>query len=254
MRHDYVITLDELPAFGTGNIAPHVGILSPADDGSAWYPDGVVDLTAYAIDRDGDITQVSFYANGQLITTDDTSPYGCRWSRARAGFYDVTAVALDNAGDRTTSNTVRIAVGMVDLAKGKVATASSGKTVEAAVDGNYHTMWSADKGDDQWIYVDLGQVQRIDRVNLLWGWKIHAQAYTIDVCSNNPDDLTKWLTVYETKNQKYQTWEATYRVRFDPVSARYVRMHAKKRAGRQNWGGYQLAALEIPVTVVSKPR
>ena len=40
MRHDFIVTLDELPAFGEGNIAPHVGILSPLDDGSACFVDG----------------------------------------------------------------------------------------------------------------------------------------------------------------------------------------------------------------------
>jgi len=39
MRHDFIVTLDELPAFGEGNIAPHVGMLSPMDDGSAYFED-----------------------------------------------------------------------------------------------------------------------------------------------------------------------------------------------------------------------
>jgi hypothetical protein len=136
---------------------------------------------------------------------------------------------------------------MVDLARGKPVVASSGDTPEKAVDGDYFTNWAAAKSDKEWIYVDLGTVKQIDRVNLMWGWKIHPCQFTIDVAQADPDKPDSWTTVHTTKDRPYQTWEATDRIRFDLTSARYVRLSASKRASNQTWSGYKLMAFEVPV-------
>jgi hypothetical protein len=248
MRHDLVVTLDGLPAFGEGNIAPHVGILCPLDDGSAWFADGPAEIKAYAVDRDGKVDRVEFYAGDKLLGADEMAPYEFTWADAPPGCYDVTAVAIDDAGEKTRSNTVRMTVGLVDLARGKEVVASSGNSPENAVDGDYFTVWSSAKSDDQWIYVDLGDTYRIDRVNLLWGWKIHAAEFAIDVAVRDPTTPGSWTEVFSASDRPYVTWEATDRVRFTPTPARYVRLRAKRRAGNQTWAGYNLAAMEVPVT------
>ncbi|HEX7139244.1 MAG TPA: Ig-like domain-containing protein, partial [Vicinamibacterales bacterium] len=51
-----------------------------------------------------------FYQNGTLITSDTTAPYTATWSSAPAGMYSLTAVAIDAAGNRTTSTPVAITV------------------------------------------------------------------------------------------------------------------------------------------------
>jgi hypothetical protein len=247
MRHDFTITLDEIPAFGAGNIAPHIGILEPLDDGSAWYRDKPCVIKVYAVDRDGKVKRVSFYANGRLIGTDDAPPYTFTWSNAPPGCHNIRAEAVDNRGEKTMSNTVRVSIGLVDLARGRPVVASSGESPENAVDGDYHTTWSSNKSDDEWLYVDLGAVRKINHVNLLWGWKIHARDYSLDVATDKPQKAESWKTIYSRNDCPYQTWEATYRIRFASTPARFVRMHAKKRAGGQTWGGYQLAAFEVPV-------
>jgi mannan endo-1,4-beta-mannosidase len=247
MRHDFIETLDELPAFGEGNIAPHVGILSPLDDGSAYFVDEPVRVKTYAVDRDGKIERVDFYADDKLIESDDAAPFEFTWTDAPPGCYDLTVVAVDNQGEQTRSNTVRATVGLVDIARGKQAVASSGESPQNAVDGDYYSAWSSAKSDDEWIYVDLGDTYRVNRVNLLWGWKIHAADFAVDVAVENPDAPSSWSEVFSVKDRPYQTWEATDRVRFEPTAARYVRLRAMKRAGNQNWSGYNLTALEIPV-------
>jgi hypothetical protein len=252
MRHDFIITLDELPVLGTSDIVPHVGILEPLDDGSAWCDHSALVITTYAGDRGGSIKRVEFYAGQTLLGVDESAPYTFIWNNAPTGCYDIKAVAVDNLDQSTTSNNVRIGVGLVDLALGKDVVASSGQSPEQAVDGDYHSTWSSGKSDDEWIYVDLGRTHTIERINLLWGWKIHAEDYTIDVALDKPDAQASWTTVYSQTNQNYVTWEATYRIHFSPMQARYVRMHATKRAGRQTWGGYQLAAFEVPVPVENR--
>jgi len=247
MRHPLIVTLDQLPAFGEGNIAPQVGILSPLDDGSAWFPDGPATIRAYAADRDGNVDRVEFYGGEGLLGTAKTAPYEFTWKGASPGCYDVSAVAIDDAGAKTRSNTVRMAVGMVDLARGKKVVASSGQSPEKAVDGDYYTTWSSAKGDNQWIYVDLGAEYPVDRVNLMWGWKIHAADFAIDVAQRDPKDQGSWTEVYSATKRPYVTWKAADRVRFPARTARYVRLRATKRAGNQTWAGYHLAAFEVPL-------
>lgn len=246
MRHDFVVTLDEMPPLGPGPLAPQVGILEPRDDGSAWFDDEPPVIQAYAVDRDGKVKQVTFLANRKPIGIVEAPPYTFTWNDAPPGCHDLTAQAEDDTGLKTISNNIRAVIGMVDLARSKPVSASSGKTPEAAVDGNYFTPWSAEKSDDAWLYVDLGAVRKIDRVNLLWGWKIHPSAFTIDVARAAPGEPANWATVHKTADRPYKTWEATDRIRFAPVEARYVRVSAAKRAGRQTWGGYHLVALEVP--------
>ena len=247
MRHDSIVTLDELPPFGAGNIAPHVGILNPQDDGAAFFLDGPVKVNAYAVDRDGKIRRVDLYADNKLIESDESAPFEFDWDNAPPGCYDLTVVAVDDDGDRTRSNTVRTTVGLVDLARGRPVVASSGKSPQNAVDGDYYSVWSSAKGNDAWIYVDLGSTYRIDRVNLLWGWKIHAADFAIDVALRDPNASDSWMRAFAVTDRAYQTWKAVDRVRFKATDARYVRLRAKKRAGNQNWSGYKLAAMEVPV-------
>jgi mannan endo-1,4-beta-mannosidase len=249
MRHDHVVTLDELPAFGSGNIPPHLGIDQPLDDGSAWFasPDDAPVIRAFASDRDGRVEQVEFFAGNTPIGRDDTAPYELTWRDAPVGCHEVTAVAVDDRGASSSSNPVRIATGMVDLARGRPVNASPGEAPGQAVDGDYYTCWSAAKGGDAWLAVDLGGVHAIDRVNLHWGWKIHPAEFTIEVATRAPDAESSWTRVAVVSERPYQTWRAVDRVRFTATPARHVRVRCSRRAGNQTWAGYRLAAIEVPV-------
>ena len=118
--------------------------------------------------------RVHFYADDKLIGTDETAPFEFTWTKAPPGCYDLSVAAIDDEGEQTRSNKIRTLVGLIDVARGKQVVASSGKTPQNVVDGDYYSVWTSAKSDDEWIYVDLGNTYRVDRVNLLWGWKIHA--------------------------------------------------------------------------------
>ena len=62
-------------------------------------------LAATAGDADGNITWVDFYANGQLIASDNTSPYAATWTGVPAGAYVLAAVATDDDGATAVSVT-----------------------------------------------------------------------------------------------------------------------------------------------------
>lgn len=251
-RNDFMITLDELPFLGQGNLQPHIGLLQPEDNGAGRFGASPT-IAFYAGDRGGSIAKVDFYADGTHIGTVNTAPWQFTWNDAPPGSYSITAVAEDNTGTQTNSNTVHISTGVADLAYGQPMRASSGSGVEAVVDGDIYTGFNADRKDatpdDEWVMVDLGDTFTIDQVHSHWGWKIHPEEYTIDVCTGDPTVERNWTTVKRVSGLSWITWKAVFRDSFPLVPARYVRLHLTDRIGNQNWGGYSLTQLEVPVAL-----
>lgn len=87
-------------------------------------------------------------------------------------------------------------------------------------DGDTGSRWSSTYGDDQWIYVDLGQSTVIGAVEFDWQ-NAFGRAYEIQVS----DDASSWTTVYRTLaspggNDRVPVY----------ATGRYVRMHGIARA------------------------
>lgn len=124
----------------TGNQPPSVSLTAPANNAAYTAPANVA-LSATASDPNGTVTRVDFFRNSVLIGSDTSSGYTATWSAAPAGSYALTAVAYDNTGASTTSNTVTIQVNgasnappMVSLtapANGATATAPASITLTA---------------------------------------------------------------------------------------------------------------------------
>ena len=94
-----------------------------------------------------------------------------------------------------------------------------------AVDGGLASRWGSQYSDAQWISVDLGTLTAINRVVLNWE-TAYASSYQIQVSG---DGLT-WNTIFSTTAGAGGTEE----VKFNTVSARYVKMNGIKRA--TEWG------------------
>lgn len=67
-------------------------------------------LSAGAGDSDGTVASVSFYVNSQLVSTATKEPYLALWIPTTPGAYAVTAVATDDAGNKTTSSPANLTV------------------------------------------------------------------------------------------------------------------------------------------------
>jgi hypothetical protein len=90
-------------------LRPLVSIVSPAD-GALAYADSQAGLTfsANALDLDGSITNVQFFAGTNLIGTRSTVPWSITWNSPPSGPLVLTAVAADNSGATTLSAPVAI--------------------------------------------------------------------------------------------------------------------------------------------------
>ena len=92
------------------NAGPTVAITSPINGQIFTTSPASVAITATAADSDGTIASVEFYQGATKLGQDTTSPYSYTWSNATTGTYTLTAVATDNAGNKTTSAPVSITV------------------------------------------------------------------------------------------------------------------------------------------------
>lgn len=117
------LRVTESPA--SSNKAPSVILSAPAN-GTTYTAPASVTITASAVDSDGTISNVEFYANSTLLGRDSSAPYSVMGSLA-AGTYALTAVATDNSGATAVSNPVSITVSaaLPQETRGVLFTASS---------------------------------------------------------------------------------------------------------------------------------
>ncbi|MCX4538796.1 discoidin domain-containing protein (plasmid) [Streptomyces sp. NBC_00841] len=126
-----------------------------------------------------------------------------------------------------------------DLALHRPTTASSTEVAslgpENATDGDGKTRWASAYRDDEWIQVDLGSPQTVQRVLLDWE-NASGRDYDIQVSG----DAANWKTVASVRGKP--SGARVDELTFDPVTARYVRMQGIKRT--TGWG-YSLWRLEV---------
>jgi regulation of enolase protein 1 (concanavalin A-like superfamily) len=91
------------------NSPPSVSMNSPST-GSAFGAPATIAMGATAVDRDGSIARVDFYAGSTRIGADTTSPYTFSWGNVAPGSYALKAVASDNVGGTATSSSVTVTV------------------------------------------------------------------------------------------------------------------------------------------------
>jgi hypothetical protein len=124
-----------------------------------------------------------------------------------------------------------------NLACKKKAVASSGSVeapdAAAVADGNSGSRWSSGYTDNEWVYIDLGEVQTVKTVSLNWE-AAYASAYAIQVSN----DAQHWTVVYSTSQGR----GGVEQVSFAPVKARFVKMQGIKRATNY---GYSLYDMEV---------
>ncbi|MFF1816963.1 PQQ-dependent sugar dehydrogenase [Kribbella sp. NPDC058245] len=98
-----------------------------------------------------------------------------------------------------------------------------------AVDGNAATFWSSARSDPQWLRVDLGRVQVVNRVLLNWLSTSYAKAYTIQVLESG----RTWKTVYSTKTGD----GFVDSLGFTSVKARFVQINITARGVAGSYNG-----------------
>ncbi|HXK19012.1 MAG TPA: discoidin domain-containing protein, partial [Polyangiaceae bacterium] len=97
---------------------------------------------------------------------------------------------------------------------------SSSLSAAKAIDGNMTTRWSSQFSNPQWLSVDLGEVQFINRVKITWQNSASAD-YDIQVSNDN----NTWTTVFTDAHADGGTDDITGLA----ATGRYVRMYSRAR-------------------------
>ena len=104
----FAVRAGTIPCNASAN-PPTVSITAPAVNSVLSAP-ATINVSAEAEDSDGTVTQVAFFANGNPIGTATSNPFTIQWTNVQPGIYNVTAIAGDNDGLKTTSTAIQITV------------------------------------------------------------------------------------------------------------------------------------------------
>jgi chitinase/chitodextrinase len=95
---------------GGGGAPPVVAITAPAS-GTAVACAAPVQISAAASDGDGFISRVDFFDNGTFIGTDAAAPFAASWLSTVSGSHQLTAKAVDDLDNSSTSPAVSVTIG-----------------------------------------------------------------------------------------------------------------------------------------------
>lgn len=85
--------------------SPSIAFVRPTY-GALFQPDQPIPIQLEALDSDGKIAEVLFYADGKLLGRDSDPPYSVQWKEASLGTHQLRADVLDNDKLLTTASTV----------------------------------------------------------------------------------------------------------------------------------------------------
>jgi Big-like domain-containing protein len=108
-KNDGTIVARPVSGLPLPNIPPAVTLTAPAA-GATFTAPASVTISANALDADGTITLVEFFAGGSLIGTRTAGPYSIVWNNVPAGTYAITGRAFDSAGASTTTTVLTVQV------------------------------------------------------------------------------------------------------------------------------------------------
>lgn len=174
----------------------------------------------------------------RLYSIERLTGYGVSLFEVRLFGADTTGAGPGTGGsgnDKPGTEEPNLPSGNVALGKKAYASSQEGDNVSAsnAVDGDASTRWSSLFTDDQWIYVDLEKSYSINKVVLNWE-TAYGKKYNVQVS----EDAKNWSTVKEVKDSD----GGEDIIKFDPVTARYVRIQGVNRATGY---GYSLWEMEV---------
>ncbi|NME68763.1 Ig-like domain-containing protein [Flammeovirga aprica] len=121
------------------NEAPTVTV-STSDEQSAYNLGSTVSLVADALDSDGTISSVEFFEGTTSLGIVTQAPFTLEWAPEAADVYSITAVAIDDASARTTSEALEITINPVIENKPPVVTVSTSDQATEYVIGTTVTL------------------------------------------------------------------------------------------------------------------
>ncbi|WP_020533547.1 Ig-like domain-containing protein [Flexithrix dorotheae] len=149
-----LISINSVP----GNLPPTISMKTPKDN-ATFTSTALINLEATTIDKDGSISIVEFYINGEKVGEDETEPYTYLWAKPEAGPYSIYARAIDNQGSTGNSQLINVIVQDVDNPQSPVQIISPAQDTTINVDETIEivTQTGKDYGIDRVVFLVDGQ-------------------------------------------------------------------------------------------------
>nr|WP_314543132.1 di-heme oxidoredictase family protein [uncultured Massilia sp.] len=148
--------------------------------------------------------------------------------------------SADSPGQATQSGARLLAssASAVETALTPVGASASGSErgdlgPQAAIDHDGGTRWSSGFTDDQWLVLDFGSIQSINRVRIDWE-NAHASSYELQVSNDNGS----WTTIKKVEDSQggSEDWGNL------GAEGRYLRMKGNKRSGNYGYSIFEIQA------------
>jgi hexosaminidase len=143
------------------------------------------------------------------------------------------------------------AMAQTNLALNKMTTvsgsSSSANPGQLAVDGNLTTGWSSNMADSAWMIVDLGSVQTVGGVTILWGANFGA-AYNL-LGATNCTGVTPATCNFTTALGVTGGGSGTSSDVFAAIQARYILFQGVARSG----ASYQINEFQVYAPAITPP-
>ncbi|MEN7550621.1 discoidin domain-containing protein [Rapidithrix thailandica] len=234
------------------NQSPQVSIIAP-DDQQYYTSLETITIIADASDPDGSVSSVEFFADGNSIGTDTSTPYSISWTLPVYATYTLTAQATDNLGAQTISSTIQITatestpIWSLLYTDSEETTGENGAAINAFDDAPstiWHTEWyNSDPVHPHEIQVDMGAVSPIGGFTYLprqdgssngtiAGYEFYTKVNSGDSWQLAASGTWSYASTGEEKT-----------VNFTVVSARYIRLVATSEINGNAWA----SAAEIDI-------
>lgn len=186
--------------------APAASIAAPLANSAV---SGLVTVNVNASDNVG-VTKVEFWANGKLVATDTSAPFGFSWdsNTAANGNANLEARAYDAAGNLGSSGVVTVTVSNVAVADTAAPTVSISNPADGArVSGNVQIRVTAtdnngSAGITQSLFINGSQVAQTTGGSLSFNWntrKVASGTYTIQAVARDQAGNSSSRTIQVTR-------------------------------------------------------
>jgi hypothetical protein len=105
---------------------------------------------------------------------------------------------------------------------------------ESSVDGDRNTAWKSEKGNPQWLAVDLGEMQTISRIELSWDWGVSSKSFLIQTSANGE--------IWDNLKSVNEVSLRTTTIRFPASQTRWIRLFFN---GKDNREGYTITDFAV---------
>ncbi|UZR92527.1 Ig-like domain-containing protein [Chondrinema litorale] len=78
------------------------------EDGSVHFTNSIVDIPVLASDDDGEISNIEFYVDSDMVLENNSAPFDINWNNPEAGIYNISVTVKDEDGGIAETDEIKV--------------------------------------------------------------------------------------------------------------------------------------------------